>query len=122
MPTAHFSGGEGALRRWRPLGERAGRWGNEGHGDQAEFLRASQQYDRLSGEKSRILEERLQIWKQHRANSQRNIVYRANSQRNIVSRANSQRNIVFIKMQRTTMSGSLATGSQHLRIKLETQV
>ena len=102
MRTAHFSGGEGALRRWRPLGERAGRWGNEGHGDQAEFLRASQQYDRLSGEKSRILEERLQIWKQHRANS--------------------QRNIVFIKMQRTTMSGSLATGSQHLRIKLETQV
>lgn len=112
MRTAHFSGGEGALRRWRPLGERAGRWGNEGHGDQAEFLRASQQYDRLSGEKSRILEERLQIWKQHRANSQRYIV----------SRANSQRNIVFIKMQRTTMSGSLATGSQHLRIKLETQV
>lgn len=103
MRTAHFSGGEGALWQWRPLGERAGRWGNEGHGDQAEFLRASEQYDRLSGEKSRILEERLQIWKQHRANSQRNIVS-------------------FSKMQRTIMSGSLAMGSQHLRIKLETPV
>ena len=46
----------------------------------------------------------LQRWKQRRANSQRN-------------------NISFSKMQRTTVSGSLATGrSQHLMIKLETQV
>lgn len=31
-----------------PRGERAGRWGNKAHGDQAEFLHASQLYDRLA--------------------------------------------------------------------------
>lgn len=104
MRPAHFSGGEGALGRWRPLGERAGWWGNKAHGDQAEFLHASQLYDRLCGEKRRILEEGLRRWKQHRANSPRSIVS-------------------FSKMQRTAVSGSLATGrSQHLMIKLETQV
>ena len=86
---------KGRSDRWRPRGERAGRRGNTGHGDQAEFSHASELYDRLSGEKRRILEEGLQRWKQHRANSQRSTVS-------------------FSKMQRTTMSGSLATGrSQH---------